>query len=54
MNPVDLRARVEEEIRSRIDGERWDLGQKAEKAEVATIDDILGKWQRAISTHDQE
>jgi hypothetical protein len=54
MNPVDLRARVENEIRNRIDWEAWELAQKAEKAEIASIDDILGKWQQAISTPDQE
>jgi hypothetical protein len=49
-----LRARVENEIRNRIDWEAWELAQKAEKAEIASIDDILGKWQQAISTPDQE
>jgi hypothetical protein len=54
MSPVDLRARVEEEIRDFIDWDAWELSRKAEAAEVETIDDILAKWRDAISNQGLE
>ena len=52
MNPVHLRDRVETAIRSYIDPTAWELAQKTEAAEVATIDNVLNRWQQAISGPD--
>lgn len=49
MSPVDLRARVEEEIRNRINWSTWERSRKAEAAEIATIDTAISNWQTAIS-----
>lgn len=46
MSPVDLRARVEWEIRSRIDEEAWGLAKKAEAAEIATIKKVTDSWKK--------
>lgn len=54
MNPVALRERVRNEIACYIDWPAWELAQKAETAEIATIDDVLAKWRSAISGPDLE
>jgi hypothetical protein len=54
MSPVDLRARVEEEIRNRINWSTWERSRKAEAAEIATIDTVISNWQTAISRPDSE
>ena len=46
MNPVDLRARVESEIRLRIDEDAWALAKKAEAAEIATIKQVTDSWKK--------
>jgi hypothetical protein len=54
MSPVDLRQRVTAAIMSYIDWPAWELAQKAETAEIATIDDVLARWRQAISRPDPE
>jgi hypothetical protein len=54
MNPVDLRQRVARMIKEIIDWPAWELAQRAENAEIATIDDVLAKWRQAISGPDPE
>jgi hypothetical protein len=54
MNPASLRRRVKDAIHAYIDWDAWDLAAKAEEAEVATIDDVLGKWREAISRQDRK
>jgi hypothetical protein len=54
MNPVDLRQRVARLIEEFIDRPTWELAQKAEAAEIATIGDVLDRWRQAISGPDLE
>ena len=54
MNPVDPRERVAGEIEQFIDWPAWERAQKAEAAEIATIDHVLGRWRQAISGPDPE
>jgi hypothetical protein len=48
MSPVTLRQRVEQAIRSVIDGEAWERCALAEEAEKATIRTVLGNWRHFI------
>jgi hypothetical protein len=44
MSPVDLRERVEDNIKDFIDEDSWDLARKAEAAEIDTIRMICANW----------
>lgn len=49
MNPNLLRARVEDAIRARIDGDAWDRADATEAAELASLDEVLTGWQGLLS-----
>jgi len=49
MRPPDLRERVEKYIRGFIDWPTWERSMKAEEAEIASINDVLCRWEAAIS-----
>jgi hypothetical protein len=48
MSPPLLRARVEEEIRARIDLAKWDHARMVERAEVESMKDLHKSWQASI------
>ena len=48
MSPPDLRARVEEQIRSFIDLAKWDHARTVEAAEVESMQDFHKSWQATI------
>jgi hypothetical protein len=48
MNPVTLRQRMEQAIRSVIDWQAWGRCTRAEEAEKATIRTVLGNWRHCI------
>ena len=47
MDPNDLRRRVEEAIDDGIDRGAWERCEKAEKAELESLHDVLGAWKEA-------
>jgi hypothetical protein len=49
MNPVDLRKRVDTEIRDLIDWAEWTRSAKTEAAEIESINTVLANWQASIS-----
>ena len=44
MNPNDLRARVEREIRRWLDAAIWQRSRLAEAAECASLTSVLDAW----------
>ena len=48
MSPPRLRARVEGEIRARIDLAKWDHARMVERAEVESMQDFHKSWQASI------
>jgi hypothetical protein len=49
MNPNELRARVEQAIRERIDPVAWEGMREIEAAECQSLEDILSRWQESMS-----
>jgi hypothetical protein len=50
MDPNDLRERVAEEIKARIDWAAWHLAAKTERAEKVSIQSVLDQWKRSLHT----
>ncbi len=44
LNPVDVRDRVEAAIRGMIDWETWNRYDVVERAEIASLSDVLASW----------
>jgi hypothetical protein len=47
MDPNDLRDRVQEAIEDSIDHDTWERCEKAEKAELESLHDVLDAWKEA-------
>ena len=45
--PTELRRRIEEAVMAMLDSELWDRAVKVEKAELASIQEIVERWPRA-------
>lgn len=47
--PPTLRERVEDEILRYLDGHAWEQALRVEQAEVASMKEVMGEWQRIVS-----
>ena len=45
--PTELRRRIEEAVMAMLDSELWNRAVKVEKAELASIQEIVERWPRA-------